>query len=823
VKASLRWLGELLGGELDPVDTRDRLAMLGAPADAMDRLHADLAGVVIGQVVEAGKHPNADRLSICRVNAGAAQDFHVVCGAPNVRAGAKYPFAPVGTVLPGGLKLERRKIRGETSEGMLCSARELGLGEDRDGILELATDAAPGTPLLDVLQIADVRYELDVGANRPDLLSHEGLARDLGAVLRRAVKLPALPGAPEPPRVPRAAGAGGTAGGVRVTIEDTEGCPRYTAAVIRGMRVGPSPAWLRDRLAALGARSINSVVDATNYLLFENGQPLHAFDLATLRGPAIVVRRARAGETLTTLDGVARTLTPEMCVIADGERATGLAGVMGGAESEVTAGTTDVLLECAYFDPPRTRRTRRALGLSTEASYRFERGVDPEATATRLARAAQLIVAVAGGRIDACVDVYPAPLARRTVFLRDAKLTQVLGVAVDRADVERTLTAIGCVVGPRGERSAVQVPAWRPDLTREIDLVEEVARLVGYDRFPDELRAFRPNTVPDAGEERLADRLRTLLTGLGLHEASTLPLGPRVDERQPAVLNPLSQEEAYLRHDLLTGLDRRVEHNWRQMARDVRLFEIGRVFDASRPRVEKTPEREVWLPHEETRVAAVITGARRPPHWSEPRPPDADVFDARAILEAIIAVVAPGAHVEPDGSQSATPSVVAGQSGPLTPHRPDPGWDIHGWVVRGGRGTIIGRAGGRTLDPPAWAAAAFGIELMLPATLEERIPRAMPVPAWPAVERDVALVLPPRTSAQDVEGTVRSAAGDLLERLWVFDEYRGQPLAPGERSVAWRLVFRAPDRTLRDAEADTATEKAVNAVRERHGVRRREA
>ncbi len=800
MKASLRWLGELLDTRLDAAETRDRLAMLGAPADAMERLHAGLSQVVIGLVVEAAKHPNADRLSVCRVNAGAAQDFHVVCGAPNVRAGAKYPFAPAGTVLPGGLKLERRKIRGEVSEGMLCSARELGLGEDGDGILELATDAAPGTPLLDVLAIADVRFELDVGANRPDLLSHEGLARDLGAVLRRAVKLPALPGAPEPPRVPRAGGASGTAAGVPVSIEDAEGCTRYTAAVIRGVRVGPSPAWLTDRLAAVGGRVINNIVDATNYLLFENNQPLHAFDLARLDGPAIVVRHARAGETLTTLDGVARTLEPGMCVIADHTRATGLAGVMGGAASEVTAQTTDVLLECACFDPARTRRTRRALGLSTEASYRFERGVDPEATAARLARAAQLIVAVAGGRIEGCVDVNPAPFTPRTVFLRDLKLRQVLGVEVERSEVERTLTAIGCVVGPRGERSAVQVPAWRPDLSREIDLVEEVARLVGYDRFPDELRAYRPNTVPDAGEERLADRLRVLLTGLGLHEASTLPLGPRVDERQPAVLNPLSQEEAYLRHDLLTGLARRVEHNWRQKSRDVRLFEIGRVFDGSRPRVERTPERDVRLPHEETRIAAVVTGARHPPHWSGPRPPDADLFDAKGLLEAVVGLVAPDARVEPLGE---------------------------GLVVRRGD-AVVGRAHELAADRPAWAAPAFGIELLLPAELAEQIPRFAPMPAWPAIERDVSLVLGPGTRAADEEATLRAAAGVAgaaapLERLWVVDEYQGPPLAEGERSVTWRLVFRATDRTLRDADADRAVGKAVQAVEETHGGRRRDA
>ena len=792
MKASLRWLADLLGTPLDARDVRDRLTMLGAPVDAMEERYAGLEGVVIGLVLEAKRHPNADRLSLTRVDAGGPEPFSVVCGAPNVTAGKKYPFAPVGTVLPGGLKLERRKIRGEVSEGMLCSARELGLGEDGEGILELDTTAAPGTRFLDTLG-ADTRYELDVTANRPDLLSHEGLARDLGAVLGRPVKLPAIPGAPAAPRVARAPGSSGEAAGVRVTIEDAEGCPRYTAVVIRGVRIGASPAWLKDRLAAVGQRSIGNVVDATNYLMLENGQPLHAFDLAKLKGPAIIVRKARAGERLTTLDGQERALTPDMCVIADAERATALAGVMGGAGSEIGAATTDILLECACFDPRGTRRMRRALGMNTDASYRFERGVDQEATAARLARAAELIVAVAGGRIEGAVDVYPHPAQPRTIFLRQSRLAQVLGVDVARAEVERTLTAIGCVVGPREDRYAVQTPAWRPDLEREIDLVEEVARIIGYDKFPDDMRAYRPGTVPDAVEEIIADRLRATLTGLGLHEAVTLPLGPRVREQQVEVTNPLSQEEAFLRPDLLGGLVRRVEHNWRQMTRDVRLFEIGHAFEPCK-RIEKVGGTTYHLPGEETRVAGVITGARRPPHWSEPHPPDADLFDAKALLEAAIALVRPGARVEPEGQ---------------------------GWLVRD-EDHIVGRAQELVADRPAWAGRLFGFEVALGGTGAAPL-KVTPLPQWPAIERDVALVLPDALSAGEVQRTLRQAAGPLCERCTVFDEYRGQGLTPGTRSVAWRLVFRSADRTLREEEADRALGKALERVEGTHGIRRREA
>lgn len=791
MNASLAWLNELLGTKLTSREAVDHLAMLGAPVDAVEPLHQDLEGVVIGLVLEAGRHPNADRLSLCKVDAGGPAPFSVVCGAPNVRAGAKYPFAPVGTVLPGGLKLERRKIRGEYSEGMLCSAKELALGEEGGGILELDTAAAPGTRFLDAVPIGDSRIVIDVTPNRGDLLSHVGLARDLGAMLGRPVKVPPFPGArtAEPaPRVARGEGASGTTGGVTITIEDPPGCPRYTAAVIRGVTIGPSPEWLQRRLQALGQRPISNVVDATNYLMIENGQPLHAFDLAKLTGNAVVIRRARERETLTTLDGQARTLPADACVIADAERAVAVGGVMGGANSEVGPGTADILLECAYFDPRRTRATRRALGLSTEASYRFERGVDPAATAQHLARAVELLLLVAGGSLAGPpVEVYPEPHKPLTVFLRDARVGRVLGMDIARREMERVLTALGFVAGPREDRLAVQVPPWRPDVEREIDVIEEIARIVGYDKFPDEMRAMRPGTVPDAPEEIAADRLRDVLTGLGLHEAVTLALGTRQSDEAPEVLNPLSREESYLRTGLLAGLARRAEHNWRLMERDVRLFELGHVF-ARKGQGE--------LPYEELRLAAVVTGSRRAAHWSDPQPPDMDVFDARGLLEAVLPTAHAGATLAPEGE---------------------------GYAVRDAQGETVGWLRELTADRPAWAGRLWGFEVAIRAAAGADPHRMAPLPRSPAVQRDVALVLPEGARAADVEATLRRAAGPLVERLWVFDEYRGAPLEAGARSVAWRLVFREEGRTLRDAEVDAVLEQALTQVEQRHHARRRES
>ena len=567
---SRRWLEALLGRPLEGRDIADRLARQVAPVDGVVPIHQDLRDVLIARVLEVKQHPNADRLSLCQVDAGHGV-VEVVCGASNVAAGKTYPFAPVGATLPGGLKLERRKIRGVESNGMLCSAKELGLGVDHAGILELQTDAPPGTPFLEAVPIADEQIIIDVSANRPDLLCHRGVARELAVSLGGTVKLPEIPtGRLEGWKVgkkhlPAVQQSNAVVDGVEVRLEDPEGAPRYMIAVIRGVKVQPSPPWLAARLQAIGQRSVNNIVDATNYILFEVNQPMHAFDLAKLRGPAVVVRRAKPGEAIVTLDKVAHKLTPEMTAICDAERPQIVAGVMGSAESEVTASTTDIVLEAAYFQPTRIRRTRRALVISSESSYRFERGIDLLGVPDAMARAIDLIIAIAGGEIrEPPLDLWPEPQKPRSVFLRDARVSQLLGVDVPRKETERLLSAVGFVAAPKDDRLAVQIPGWRPDVTREVDLIEEVARLRGYDSFPDELRPYRPGTVPDAPSEVTLRRIREQLiaSGSGLLEARTLPLGPADAPDAIEVKNPLSAQEAHLRSRLLPGLIRRVEYNW---------------------------------------------------------------------------------------------------------------------------------------------------------------------------------------------------------------------------------------------------------------------
>jgi phenylalanyl-tRNA synthetase beta chain len=781
---SVNWLSAILGRQVDPADAAERLAMLGAPVEAMELLEPALEGVVIGLVEKAARHPNADRLTLCHVNHGGKKLAEVVCGAPNVREGAKYPYAAAGTVLPGGLKLEARKIRGVVSNGMLCSARELELGTEHEGIMEIRTDAVPGTPLLEAMPLTDTQMDLEVTPNRPDLLCHKGIARELGAAYGVPLKLPPFPEAPVEGAAPRQVKGPGTVGGIEISIEDVEGCPRYMGAVIRGVKVGPSPAWLEARLRSIGQRPINNVVDATNYILFELNQPLHAFDLNKVRGGKIIVRAAHRGEQMITLDGEKRDLTPDMTMICDGEGPTAIAGVMGGGESEVSDQTTDVLLECAYFDPKRIRATRRALKMSTEASYRFERGTDIEGMADAIRRAVALIRAVAGGEEqEAAIDVYPRPRKARAVFVRPERVEHLLGMPVSQDEVERLLVGVGFPVAPKDRRLHVQVPGWRPDVSREVDLIEEVARLKGYDSFPVELRPFRASVVPDDPMQPVKAAVRRVMTALGLNEARSLSL-TRGSDAAWRVLNPLSAEEACLRQNLLDGLIRSAERNWAARVRDIRLFEMGTVFH---PQGER-------IPRETQRLAAVVSGARVPPHWSSAgRSPDYDLWDVKAMFEEAVHLAGTGGEI---------------------------GDTEGGWELRDDSGELLGWAGSLSADRPAWAAPLFGFELELatrvgPAVTFEALATT------PPVERDVALVLPDGVTARDAEMVMRESGGALLTDARVFDDYRGTGLAG--RSVAWRLVFRAPDRTLREAEVDEALTTVLDTLKERLGVERREA
>jgi phenylalanyl-tRNA synthetase beta chain len=812
MNVSLRWI-EAIAPDLkgaDPEALAERLASLGFPVESIQHRARGLDDIVVGHVLAVSPHPNADRLRVCRVDGGQGE-VQVVCGAPNVVAGGWYPLAPVGASLPGGMEIRKAKLRGEVSEGMLCSERELELGRDQGGLMTLAEGAAdalyPGQPLRDALGLDDVLLEVDVTSNRPDLLSHRGVARELAASGERGLSAAVIPGerAEDQEAIHQLdvrSGAQEVEGaGATIRVEDAERCLRYLGLVLRGLTIRPSPTWLQNRLRSIGARPINNVVDATNLVLFELGQPLHAFDLNTLADRTVVVRRAGAGEVIRTLDGVERALTPDMLAICDGAEPVAVAGVMGGEASEVTGETTDVLLECALFTPGPIRATRKALGLSTDASYRFERGVDPEGMLDALRLAARLILQTAGGAAHGPIlEVAPAPFVRQQVHLRPARVEKLLGVPFTPEAIESLLAPLGFTVkrdpaDPAGPL-VVAIPGFRSyDVRREVDLIEEIARRHGYDAFPETLGAFRPGTVPDDAFLRLEDRIRDLLVMEGFFEAQT-PAFAGAAEGEVALQNPMSSEEGFLRRTLLPALLRRVSSNLSRGNRDVRLFEIGTGFRRGEPGAPP-----VETPH----LALVLHGSRHPGHWTGAAS-RWDFWDVKGIMERLGTTIwGQGCALRPVGSPEATATPDTGPWGAgETIELLDP------------NGVPVGRGGAvrpDVLDLPVWADQVWGVELALPVP-PAPLPalRYRPIPRHPGVDRDLALLLPAGWTADAVLEIVRANAGPLLTETHVFDQYTGKGLPEGVRSVGFRLRFRADDRTLTEAEVDGAVGSVLAAL-----------
>ena len=800
MNVSYQWLKAIAPSlELTPDEVAERLALRGAPVEETEDLGAPFADLVVGRVVTSGRHPDADRLSLCQVDAGGDEILQVICGAPNVKEGGFYPFAPVGSVLPGGLKIKKAKIRGVHSVGMLCSERELGLGRNHEGILELHGDLTPGQPLVGALAMDDVRMDIEVSPNRGDLLSHLGVARELAPEGHAGLVIPPIPGGRSYDAPTKVDARQVDSAGFTLRIEDPDLCYRFLAVVIRGVTVGPSPDWLANRLRSVGAQPINNVVDATNYVMLELGHPMHAYDLERLNGSTLVARRAREGETLVTLDGVERELTPDMMTICDAKVPVGIGGVMGGGDSEVTDGTTQVLLEAALFDPPSIRATRRTLDMSTDASYRFERGVDPALHERAIRHAAELIMAIAGGEADGeLLDVDTRSWTPEVVTLRPARATHVLGVEFDARACTELLEPLGFEVDAGDpELLAVTVPGFRSyDVTREVDLIEEVARTYGYDAFPDDLESFRPGTVPDHPLFQLEDRLRSVLVGWGMLECHTPAFGP-TSEGEVELNNPISQNDTHMRRSILPALSRRVGYNFSRGTRTVRLFELGTSFRSGQ---DGGPPREA--PH----LAVAFTGSRAPSHWSGPEQ-ETDIWDLKALAESLVEATYPGGSTAPSSHEH-----------PLLA----PGATLE---LRAGDGSRVGWAGGLRsgmVDAPAWAGPVFGLELTLPdEPVESEAVLAEALPAFPGVDRDLALLAPSGVSAAEMRDTIASAAGRLLADVSVFDQYEGEGLPDGVRSVAFRLRFQSPERTLTDREVERATDRVLRKLKEELGVEAR--
>jgi phenylalanyl-tRNA synthetase beta chain len=828
VNISVNWLRELLPGLSEGVEElAHRLSMTAAAVESTDSLGGALEGIVVAQVLEADPHPNADRLTLCRVDSGREEPIDVVCGAPVVEKGALYPYVPAGATLPGGFRIESRKIRGEMSHGMLCSEAELELGRDKGGIMRLPDGLTPGRPLAEVLGLPDVRLSLDLNPNRVDLASHVGVARELvreglDEIVLRDVGGPGW--TPDWQDGEREA----SAAGVKVAIDAPDRCSRYLGAVIRGVTVGPSPAWLAGRLLAIGARPINNVVDATNYVLFELNQPIHAFDLQTLGGSEIRVRSAAAGERLLTLDGEDRALDPSVTLIADRDRPVALAGVMGGGETEVTDRTSDLFIECASFEPVSVRATGRSLSLGTDASYRFERGIDEHGLETALTRCVELILAVAGGEADPKgIRVGAAVLDLPVIQLRPSRVKQVLGIDPGPDELEGLLAPIGFErqealenPSPRTETSErelvlrFQVPGWRRDVTREIDLVEEVARRFGFENFPHHDRRFRPSVVPDDPAWSQAGRVREFFVARGLLEARSLSFMPeehRGNRAEVAVPNPLSAEESFLRAELVPVLLRRAEHNFARGRRAIRLFEIGTVFGYSdtgrgagnaRPAADGTERFQ-----ERLRVGVLISGERDPAHWSA-ESEDLGLWDLKGLAaEAAERLCNATLEPAPDGR------AIAG--------RADAWLDAERFrLARDGETIgVAGRVRDAAVDTPPWGSTVWAMEFDLASVVLERTTSYRALSTLPAVRRDLAVTVPLGAEALAIERAIHDSASELLESVHLFDVYAGEGIHEGRRSLAWAFRFRAQDRTLTDQEVDADMTAITSALEEQFDAR----
>jgi phenylalanyl-tRNA synthetase beta chain len=796
MKASLSWLSEYVDTSAGPNELARRLTMAGLEVEGVVRGGDGLSGVVVAQIKESEKHPNADKLSVTKVDVGGPALLQVVCGAKNYKVGDKVPLATAGAVLPNGMEIKVSPLRGVESFGMLCSARELGLSEDAAGLLILDPSAKLGAPIADALGL-DTVLELNVTPNRPDALSHLGVARELSVLLDKALK------APKPPFKEE---GGKASDRVKIRIEDAKRCPRYAARIIEGVKVGPSPKWMVDRLKACGVRAINNVVDVTNYVLLEYGQPLHGFDLDKIAGGEIVVRTAKPKEKLTTLDGKERELDADDLLICDRDRAHVLAGVMGGAASEVSDATTRVLLECANFEPATVRRASKRHALHTESSHRFERGADVSVVPEVLDRAAALIAELAGGKVlEGRVDVYPTPVKPRTVQLRHARVSSLIGAPIPADDTRRILKALGFELqGAQGETETYSVPLRRVDVDREVDLIEEIARIRGYDAVPLKLPKSPEELVPAPRSMQIDSRIRDALSGAGLHEVvnysfvSPKELAALGETEKPiALLNPLSDEHAVMRTTLYAGLLQNVSRNVRHQVEDVRLYEIGRAYTAN----PEGGKGAVPPAHERKVVAGVLYGKRDERKWTGKDEP-VDFYDAKGAVESVLSSLhVVGADLAPIQSPYYHPraSAAVKLGGKVAGHL----GELHPSVAK-------------KLDLPA-GVFLFELDVEVLGEKAQLTPAFHSLHRFPAVRRDLAVVVPAELAHRDLQKLILEVGAPLVEEARVFDVYTGKPIPEGKKNVAYALSYRSAERTLTDAEVTEAHQRIVEEVGRRLG------
>jgi len=788
MKFSEQWLREWVSPALSTQALADQITMAGLEVDAVEPVAAAFSDVVVAEVVGMGPHPDADKLNVCRVDDGSGETVQVVCGAPNVAAGQKVPFARVGAVLPGDFTIKQAKLRGVESRGMICSASELGLEEETSaGILVLPASAPVGEGFREFMGLDDHAIEVDLTPNRGDCLSLKGLAREVGVLNRLAIEGPEL-----------SAVAATHDDTFPLRVEDDERCPRYIGRLIKGVDVtAETPVWMVERLRRSGIRSIDPVVDVTNYVMLELGQPLHAFDRANLHG-SVVVRLAREGERLVLLDGQAITLDASTLVIADERGPLAIAGVMGGEHSGVSPATRDIFLEAAFFSPLAVAGQARAYGLHTDASHRFERGVDPRLPREATERATALLLAITGGEPGPLVEVANESHLPdgREATLRAARLEQALGKSLPGEEVSDILErlGLGVTVSPQGWN--VTVPSWRFDIAIEEDLIEEVARIHGYNRLPVRRPQVRLALRPDHEAHTPLARLRRQMVARGYQEAVTYSfVAPELQQAlhpevvSPVLANPISSDLSVMRASLFPGLVRALQHNLNRQQSRVRLFETGLTFRGELDHLHQTPM-----------LGALVCGPREPEGWNSGREP-VDFFDLKGDLESLLALGEPHAWRFEPGEH---PALHPGQCARILHRGEEAGW--------------IG-----TLHPAVRASLGLKVdallfEVRLDALTQGRVPAFTPLSRHPEVRRDLAFVVDEGLPVQSLLDTIRAQAGEWLVESHLFDVYQGKGVPAGRKSVALGLTWQHPSRTLNDDEINQLVDAIVAESRQHLGA-----
>jgi phenylalanyl-tRNA synthetase beta chain len=812
MKVSLKWLSEYTQVPGDLKAFCDRLDLTGTGVEGVEQTGEAFEGVVVARVLTCEPHPDSDHMHVVTVDVGAGEPVQIVCGAPNIAADILVPVATVGAVLPGDFKIKKSKLRGQVSCGMCCSQRELGLGSDHSGIWILPEGTPVGTPIAEVIGSGDTVLDLEITPNRPDCLSVVGMAREVGAMYQQPVTYPL---AADVAKLPAVTAGPDVADAVSVTVAETDRCPRYTARIIDNVKVGPSPDWLAERVSAAGGRPINNVVDVTNYILYLYGQPLHAFDLDTLADAdgkvAVVVRAAEEGEELVTLDGEKRVLSEDMTVIATPQRAVALAGVMGGLDTEVTEATTTVLLESADFCNGRTSRTSRNLGLISEASMRYERGVDENLCELVSQAAAALLAEVSGGTVrPGVVDVYGREAAPRPLTFRIPRFNAMMGADIPADFIEDILARLGCAVEATADADVLSVlaPTFRPDLEREIDLYEEVLRLWGMDRIAPTLPGGRERVGTRTPEQQVARRVNDVLRAAGLNETMTYSFAEPGDVERlglPAdglglaveLLNPLNADMSVMRQSILPGLLRSVAYNQARGVKNIQLYEIGTVFTAHEGKKRAKEKRK---------LVGVLAGAMADTAWNAPSVPF-DFFDGKGVLESIARELAcPKVRFRALSADEA-PQLQPGRAAEMMSNGAVIGW--------------VGEVHPLVCDAFDAAAPVVAFELDMAALTRASRPARdyVDVPTFPAVTVDQALVVAEDVSHEKLVQVMTSAGGKLLESVALFDVYRdAERVGTGKKSMAYSLTYRAADRTLTSEEVERAHGKLVDKVQKATGA-----